>query len=361
MKIKKRVQIKQNTLFHLTILTCIAALALYRCGGEWRGLENFTDSVLPLTYSPSSIDFGYITVGNYSTSIISISNNGDEDLRISDITISDTSNYSLDLFGGENPCGSTNPTIPAGETRTVSVTFSPASSETCSAILTIVSDSPNLSQASVTLTGTAEQSPASVIGIFPTFHNFGNTETGSFSEPMVITVTNSGTADLTISEISISGSETFSLDLHGGSQPFGSSDPTIPPDESRTVSVTFGPDAEGVFEGELKIVSNNPENSTMIALLSGTGQYDAPPTREVSLAWQAPSTNVDGTPVTDLAGFKIYFGPSSGYYTDSIDVGKVYTYTLENLPAATLYFCVTAYDTMGNESEFSNEGSKTFN
>ncbi|NIS75028.1 MAG: hypothetical protein GTO08_07065 [Deltaproteobacteria bacterium] len=82
---------------------------------------------------------------------------------------------------------------------------------------------------------------------------------------------------------------------------------------------------------------------------------------EVNLTWEAPATNVDGTPVTDLAGFKIYIGPSSGSYTDSIDVGNVYTYTLEDLPSGTLYFCVTAYDTMGNESDFSNEGSKTLN
>jgi hypothetical protein len=85
------------------------------------------------------------------------------------------------------------------------------------------------------------------------------------------------------------------------------------------------------------------------------------PTHEVNLTWEAPATNVDGTPVTDLAGFIIYLGPSSGYYTDSIDVGNVYTYTLEDLPSGTLYFCVTAYDMMGNESDFSNEGSKTFN
>lgn len=81
----------------------------------------------------------------------------------------------------------------------------------------------------------------------------------------------------------------------------------------------------------------------------------------VSLTWEAPATNVDGTPATDLAGFIIYFGPSSGYYTDSIDVGNVHSYTIEDLPSGTLYFCVTAYDTMGNESEFSNEGSKTLN
>ncbi len=32
----------------------------------------------------------------------------------------------------------------------------------------------------------------------------------------------------------------------------------------------------------------------------------------ITLAWDAPTTNTDGTPLTDLAGYKIYYGPTSG-------------------------------------------------
>ena len=79
-----------------------------------------------------------------------------------------------------------------------------------------------------------------------------------------------------------------------------------------------------------------------------------------TLAWDAPTTNADGTPLTDLAGFKIYYGASSGNYSQNINVGNVTTYTVDNLTEGlTYYFATTAYDTAGNESKYSNEVSKT--
>ena len=78
------------------------------------------------------------------------------------------------------------------------------------------------------------------------------------------------------------------------------------------------------------------------------------------LTWEAPKTNADGTPIDDLKGFKVHRGSAPGAYSeaDTIDVGNVLTYTVENLEPGTHYFAVTAYDTSGNESGFSSEGSK---
>ena len=74
----------------------------------------------------------------------------------------------------------------------------------------------------------------------------------------------------------------------------------------------------------------------------------------VTLAWDPPTTNEDGTPLTDLAGFIIYYGTTSGDYSQSIDVGNVTTYQVSNLTEGlTYYFAATAYDTSGNESEYS--------
>lgn len=79
------------------------------------------------------------------------------------------------------------------------------------------------------------------------------------------------------------------------------------------------------------------------------------------LSWETPTTNADGTTLDDLAGFKIYFGTSSGNYTEMIEIRdpKKTDYTLENLALGTYYFVAIAYDTEGNESDFSNEVSKT--
>lgn len=72
----------------------------------------------------------------------------------------------------------------------------------------------------------------------------------------------------------------------------------------------------------------------------------------------------------DLAGYKIYYGtsPRTGTdpkicdlcgYLDRVNVGNVTTYTFNNLTnGQTYYFSVTAYDTSGNESAFSNQVSK---
>ncbi|MBN2091730.1 Ig-like domain-containing protein, partial [candidate division KSB1 bacterium] len=63
---------------------------------------------------------------------------------------------------------------------------------------------------------------------------------------------------------------------------------------------------------------------------------------------------------TDLKGYKIYYGTATGKYSSHIDVGKMTTYTLNNLNAnTTYYFVLTAYDSAGNESAYSKEVSGT--
>ena len=82
---------------------------------------------------------------------------------------------------------------------------------------------------------------------------------------------------------------------------------------------------------------------------------------EQSLTWTAPTTYNDGTPVTDLAGYKLYTGIASGSYQQSVDTGNRTSYTLSALSdGATYYFAVTAYDTAGVESAYSNEWTRTF-
>src|SRR5438876_6262121 len=73
---------------------------------------------------------------------------------------------------------------------------------------------------------------------------------------------------------------------------------------------------------------------------------------QVTLAWD-PNTE------TDLAGYKLCYGTSSGSYPSSVDVGNLTSYTLSGLlEGRTYYFAATAYDLNVNESGFSNEVSK---
>ncbi len=73
----------------------------------------------------------------------------------------------------------------------------------------------------------------------------------------------------------------------------------------------------------------------------------------VTLAWD-PSLG------PDIAGYTIYLGTSSGKYSTTMFVGNVTSVTISNLVAGgTYYFAATAVDTLGFESEFSNELSYT--
>src|SRR3989454_10789310 len=73
---------------------------------------------------------------------------------------------------------------------------------------------------------------------------------------------------------------------------------------------------------------------------------------QVTLAWDA---NTD----PDLAGYKLYYGLSSGSYQSSVDVGNVTSYTLPGLLDGRIYyFAATAYNVSLAESGFSNEVSK---
>lgn len=75
----------------------------------------------------------------------------------------------------------------------------------------------------------------------------------------------------------------------------------------------------------------------------------------VELHWDPPTENVDESPLADLAGYRVYEGSEPGHYDWVSDVGSSTMAKLESLPAGTYYFSVTAYDSAGNESDFSNE------
>jgi len=103
----------------------------------------------------------------------------------------------------------------------------------------------------------------------------------------------------------------------------------------------------------------------LVLTLSGCGPEPAPTGGtggKVTLAWEAPTTNADGsTPLNDLAGYKIFYrNPGQTFdftrpvatIEDSV-TPKTVTYTF-NLPAGEYYFVVKAYDLSGNESDPSN-------
>jgi len=85
---------------------------------------------------------------------------------------------------------------------------------------------------------------------------------------------------------------------------------------------------------------------------------DSDVTGSVTLSWAAPVSNEDGSHLSDLAGYKIYYHPYSNTGEDLIDIGNYTGATISHLLPGIWCFALTAYDSAGNESSRSDEVCK---
>ena len=83
--------------------------------------------------------------------------------------------------------------------------------------------------------------------------------------------------------------------------------------------------------------------------------------RAATLFWEAPTSNTNDSPLTDLAGYRIYYGrnPAVLSHTVQIDSVGLQTYVVDDLEPGTWYFAIVAVATNGVESTLSNIVTKT--
>jgi len=98
------------------------------------------------------------------------------------------------------------------------------------------------------------------------------------------------------------------------------------------------------------------DSTTQVSLPPFSVEVVAMATGSVTVNWLAPEEQTDGSPLTDLSGYKIYWGTSPGDYPNSWRVNHpgVVTYVIENLTPGTYYLVATAFDSDGVESEYSD-------
>ncbi len=120
--------------------------------------------------------------------------------------------------------------------------------------------------------GAHEYVPSADISTLPSPVAFGNV-TLNTSSTKTVTFSNMGVLSLAITNIQISGTDAglFTLDVNGGSNPVGSTSPTIAVGDSGTVTITFSPAAAGSKSASLDIASDDPDEATVNISLSGTG------------------------------------------------------------------------------------------
>ncbi len=113
----------------------------------------------------------------------------------------------------------------------------------------------------------------------------------------------------------------------------------------------------------IEISVSNGQLAAALPAFSITVNNGASPTStgDATLSWTVPTTNTDGTPLTDLAGVLIYYGPSASDLTQVLEVSdpSKTSYTIGNLAAGTWYFAASVYTTGGEESALSSIVSKS--
>jgi len=92
-------------------------------------------------------------------------------------------------------------------------------------------------------------------------------------------------------------------------------------------------------------------------------QVVATATGSATLNWTPPTTNTDGSALTDLAGYKIYWGPSAGNYTNSVTLNNpgLTSYVVSQLTSGTWFFAASAINSSAVESVLSSAVSTTVN
>jgi hypothetical protein len=114
----------------------------------------------------------------------------------------------------------------------------------------------------------------------------------------------------------------------------------------------------GSYTGIIISVSDGTQSASLPAFSITVNQVS---NGSATLTWTAPTQNTDGTVLTDLAGYKVYWGTSASNLNQTVTVANasLTTYVVGNLSSGTWYFGVAAYASDGMQSAMSNLGSKT--
>ena len=196
-----------------------------------------------ISVQQTAVNFGTIEAGQTGQRTITIENTGTAPLEITNIE-GDVSGLTFDA---------TMFTVEPGGSRTVTITFPSSTAGTFLGNITISSNDPDRGTQTLSVSVIVQPPPAPAIAVQQTPVNFGTIEAGQTGE-QTITIENTGTADLAITNIEGEG------DVAG--LRFDTTMFTVAPGGSRTVTVTFPSSTAGTFSGNITISSNDPKNGT---------------------------------------------------------------------------------------------------
>jgi FG-GAP-like repeat/Abnormal spindle-like microcephaly-assoc'd, ASPM-SPD-2-Hydin len=273
--------------------------------------------------APLGVFFGSQTIGMTSAPYtFTLTNDGSTHLTVSSITIGGANPIA---FAETNNCSSG---IGGGASCTINVTFTPAAPGPLSATLS-VSDSDPASPQTASLGGTGVITGPNLMSS-ATSLNFGSQLLRNTSLPQNFTLTNYGTAAVSISSIVATGD--FAAASTCGS--------SLAPGASCGVSVTFTPTFSGSRVGSVSIADSAPGSPQVVSLAgTGTVTFAQSPTGTTDFfgdgkadigVWEPGSgawsilSNDGGNNLTEFLGFSGYVPVAGAYFGGSEDSAAVW-------------------------------------
>lgn len=266
--------------------------------------------------SRNVLDFGAVLLGQSETRNLSIVNPGRATLVITEIL----------LPSGEYRISEPTFTVAPGRSNRTAVTFSPRSEGDQSGSMTILS---NLPQRTVTLQARGVRQPVDPvprIAVDAALRDFGGVDVGG-SKSLTVTVTNSGDAALSVTDI-VASHERLSVSPRQLS---------IPPKQNGYFTIRFEPSQSGDLSARVTIYSNDSESSAVSFPVSGRGQQPATRSFALSLTADAPknqgvyavpedgeiAVEIHGQQINDAIGFRALFDfDAAAFAYRSFDIGN---------------------------------------
>jgi len=221
-------------------------------------LNNFIFGPTPNAgLSTTSLSFNGGVIGRTSaTQTITLTSNGTADLNVSSITLTGANPGD---FAETNNCPSA---MGINVSCTIHVTFTPTSVGNRSASVALTDNAANSPQ-SIPLSGIGQATAAPLVSLNPGSLTFGYQSLGTISAAQSVTLTNIGTAPLSISSIASTGADPSDF-IPTSSCPSGAN--TLAVNASCTVSVTFSPTLSGTRSATVAVTDNAFDSPEGISL-----------------------------------------------------------------------------------------------
>jgi len=217
-----------------------------------------------INLSPSNLMFDSVLVGESKILLAGVENLGNCDLNVSQVSL--CAGTSSEYSWSPDTAFSVGVGVGAGGSITLTVTYTPADDGDDFGCLEIASNDPDENPAILNLEGTGQTPtlPQPDINLNPVAVDFGEVAVGTLVS-LQTEVQNLGDADLVVSEIS------WCAGTSAEYSPSNFANFIVAPGTSQSVTVNYSPGDDGLDQGCLDFISNDPDESIASLGLSGSG------------------------------------------------------------------------------------------